>query len=227
MKTTLLTIVVLIVAATTAVAQDACVYQYSFVNRLGDSFGFCLTAYGTLYSLQSPIGTEHLDPANLEGFMLNDVNGLTNLSVTPTYKDPPAPPKVTQHTPGKLPIVFTYATTPAKSTVTVSVTATPGDKTVTFTINVRKWVFQNNWGDGSLKRETGLLVDGLRTNTFATSGFTAFAYNPTGHGVVISGASNGMGNSEDSGEVIGNSVIEIGAFSTQFGSQAVVNYKVF
>ena len=94
-------------------AQDnACVYPYSFINRYGDSFAFCLTSYGTLASLQSPIGNEQLDPTNpLEGFSLNDLSGLEilDLQIFPGFYVNQGPPSVTQPKgTGKLPIIFKY-----------------------------------------------------------------------------------------------------------------------
>ena len=203
-----------------AQAQDnACVYPYSFINRYGDSFAFCLTSYGTLASLQSPIGNEQLDPTNpLEGFSLTDNSGFTDVGVDiyPGFHVGEGPPTVKQPKgPGKLPIIFKY------KHVTSTVTAVPTDKSVVFTMTVGRIDYQYEWGWGPFYRAAGLLVDGLGNNTFANSGFAAFSYNPAGHEVMISGAftTQSHGSGEAYGSVAQNymdygqyAVIETGAF---------------
>jgi hypothetical protein len=229
--------------AATASAQSAnsCVYQYSFVNPRGiDSFGFCLTAYGTLASLQSPLSTEHLDPANpLEGFEVHDNTDSVpvNLVVLPGFNVSQGPSSVKQpNGPGKLPIIFTYEGGNILNRDTLTVTATPIERTVTFSMTVGRYVFQYNVGSGSVIRLAGLRVDGSGTNIFANSGFASFSYNPTGHGVMISGSSCQPVHycAENSGYVYQNYqnygqnvVLGKGFFYTVGASTQVFSYKVF
>lgn len=241
MKTIRIVALVLFFASLGAViayAQPAnsCVYKYSFVNPSGiDSLEFCLTAYGTLASLQSPIGTEHLDPANpLEGFGVYDETlTVGDLVVFPGFNVTQGPSAVKQpNGPGKLPIVFTYKGGNILNVDTITVTATPIQKTVQFAMTVGKYIFQFNSGFGPVTRKAGLLVDGLGTNVFASSAYAAFSYNPKGHGVMISGSFCAMGCGESYGYVgtdYGQNVVqEQGQFDTQFGSsREVFSYKVF
>jgi hypothetical protein len=222
-----------------AQAQNSCVYQYSFVNPKGiDSFGFCLTAYGTLASLQSPIGTEHLDAANpLEGFEIYDSTDSVDvdLVVLPGFNVTQGPSSVTQPKgAGKLPIIFTYEGGNIVNRDTITVTATPLQKTVVFSMTVGRYVFQYEAGAGYVTRMAGLLVDGSSTNVFANSALAAFSYNPTGHGVMISGTSCTIPHStceENSGYVsqgYGQKIIaEQGYFNTQGLSTEVFSYRVF
>jgi hypothetical protein len=180
-------------AIANAQAAISCVYQYSFVNPKGiDSFAFCLTSYGTLASLQSPIGTEHLDPANpLEGFEIYDQTESVpvDLVVLPGFSVTQGPSSVEQPKgAGQLPIVFTYEGGNIRNRDTITVTATPIEKTVTFSMTVGKYIFQYNAGFGPVTRIAGLLVDGSSSDVFANSEYAAFSYNPTGHGVMISGS---------------------------------------
>jgi hypothetical protein len=224
-----------------AQSANSCVYQYSFVNPRGiDSFGFCLTAYGTLASLQSPLRTEHLDPANpLEGFEVLDDTGSVpvDLLVFPGFNVSQGPFSVKQpNGPGKLPIIFTYEGGNILNRDTLTVTATPLERTVTFSMTVGRYVFQSNAGSGPVIRVAGLLVDGSGTNIFANSGFAAFSYNPTGHGVMISGSSCQIPNNcgENSGHVYQNYmnygqnvILGQGFFYTLGESTEVFSYKVF
>jgi len=218
---------------------NSCVYQYSFINSHGvDSFGFCLTAYGTLASLQSPLGTEHLDSANpLEGFQVFDESESVpvDLVIFPGFEVTQAPSAVNQPKgPGKLPIIFTYEGGKIGNRDTITVTANPSEKTVVFTMTVGKYIFQFNAGFGSVTRNAGLFVDGLDTNTFANSGLAAFSYNPAGHEVTISGSwctTRANQCAESSGYVSQKygqkAVQEQGRFDTGGKSTAVFSYKVF
>jgi len=59
-KTTLLMFVLFLAAA--GYCQDhTCSYTFTYPKQ---QFSFCLTVWGTLASLQSPIGINHLDPLN-------------------------------------------------------------------------------------------------------------------------------------------------------------------
>jgi hypothetical protein len=228
-------------AIASAQSANSCVYQYSFVNPRGiDSFGFCLTAYGTLASLQSPLGTEHLDPANpLEGFEVHDdtYSVPVDLVVIPGFNVSQGPSSVKQpNGPGKLPIIFIYEGGNIFNRDTITVTATPIERTVTFSMTVGRYVFQYNSGSGPVIRVAGLLVDGSSTNTFANSAFAAFSYNPTGHGVMISGSSCQIPHNcgENSGHVYQNYqnygqnvVLGKGFFYTLGESTQVFSYKVF
>jgi hypothetical protein len=226
-------------AIVSAQSANSCVYQYSFVNPHGiDSFGFCLTAYGTLASLQSPLGTEHLDAANpLEGFeVLDETESVpVDLVVFPGFQVTQGPSSVKQPKgSGKLPIIFTYEGGQIRNRDTITVTADPTNKTVVFSMTVGRYVFQFNSGFGPVTRMAGLLVDGSGTNIFANSELAAFSYNPAGHGVMISGSwcttlenlcAESFGSfSQNSGQ---NVVQEQGHFDTGGGSTEVFSYKVF
>jgi hypothetical protein len=229
-----------VLGAVTASAQEnSCVYQYSFVNSKGiDSFAFCLTAYGTLASLQSPIGTEHLNPTNpFEGFEVFDDTGSVpvDLTIYPGFEVTQAPSSVTQPKgAGKLPIVFTYEGGNITNRDTITVSATPSERTVVFTMTVGKYVFQFNAGSGPVIRQAGLMVDGSSSNIFANSEYTSFAYNPTGHGVMLSGSFCAPPRST-CGQSLGyigksygqNVVEEDGYFETLGESTDVFSYRVF
>lgn len=227
-------------AIANAQAANSCVYQYSFVNPKGiDSFGFCLTAYGTLASLQSPIGTEHLDPSNpLEGFVIQDVTDLVPVSLTvlPGFNVDQGPSSVEQPKgAGKLPIIFTYEGGNIRNRDTIAVTATPIEKTVTFSMTVGKYIYQYSSGFGPVVRLAGLLVDGSSSDVFANSEYAAFSYNPMGHGVMISGSACVERNSAPCGQVGGlvsqsygqKTVQANGSFQTSTGSSDVFSYRVF
>jgi len=222
-----------------AQGANSCVYQYSFVNPKGiESFGFCLTAYGTLASLQSPLGTEHLDQANpLEGFGIYDYTDSVSvdLVVLPGFNVTQGPSSVTQPKgSGKLPIIFTYEGGQIVNRDTITITAIPNEKTVVFSMTVGRYVFQYNAGVGYVTRMAGLLVDGSSSDIFANSELAAFSYNPTGHGVMISGTSCTIPHStceENSGYVsqgYGQNIIaEQGYFNTGGSSTEVFSYRVF
>ena len=226
-------------AIANAQAANSCVYQYSFVNPKGiDSFGFCLTAYGTLASLQSPLGAEHLDPANpLEGFEIYDLSDSVpvDLTVLPGFSVTQGPSSVTQpKSSGKLPIIFTYSGGNISNVDTITISATPIDKSVTFTMTVGKYVFQFNAGEGPVERAAGLLVDGSSTNVFANSEYAAFSYNPAGHGVMLSGCEPPKKTNcgESTGSVAQSyygqkAVIANGFFFTAGPSTDVFTYRVF
>ena len=235
-----LTLLLTSLGSVIAVAQgdNSCVYPYSFVDPYGVSFGFCLSSYGTLSSLQSPVGNEHLDPVNpLEGFVWYDDGdyGLINAAVVPGFDLNVGTPTVTQPKgPGKLPIVFTYPGAPGVGNgITSTVTVTPADRTIVFTMKVPRYVPQQYlFASGPIYRTAGLLVDGLSNDIFATSAFAAFAYNTSGHGVIIDGEyKQYSGSGEDTGSKslrYGQTTIEAdGWFATRSVSTAVFSYKLF
>jgi hypothetical protein len=225
---------------------NACVYRYSFSFKdpsgYADSFSFCLTAYGTLASLQSPLGTEHMDPNNpLEGFTIYDQTDSVpvDLVILPGFEATQSPYAVVQPKgSGKLPIVFTYKGGSIGNTDTITVTANPSEKTVVFTMTVGKYVFQYNAGSGQVSRIAGLFVDGLDTDVFANSGYSGFSYNPEGHGVMISGSFCAPPKHKTCGEIQGavsnnyegygqDVVVGEGYFYTLGESTDVFTYRVF
>jgi hypothetical protein len=236
---TVIAIVVFVAGLAYAQAPNSCVYAYSFKLPLRDSFAFCLTEYGTLASLQNPVGNEQLDAANpLEGFSVTDTSGSIplNMTIYPGFDTSQGPPTVKQPVgAGKLPIVFTYTYGDVKLGQVISiVTATPADKTVVFTMKVGKYVFQQyTCGSGPIVRRAGLLVDGQGGNVFDSSGYAASSYNPVGHGVVLSGVScSGQGVCGPAYGSVGsafgqNEVQEQGSFDTVGLSTAVFSYKAF
>ena len=71
----LLTLAVLLCSGTSFAKQD-CAYTFSWTNP--PSFSFCVTKFGTIGMIQSPIGTNHLDATKpVEGFawLISDSSG--------------------------------------------------------------------------------------------------------------------------------------------------------
>lgn len=185
-------------------SDNSCTYSYA--SGKGDAYiSFCLTKYGTLALLQSPAGVNHLDPANpVEGFAICDITGFTpvNEYVVPAMGVGELPTVLQPKGPGKLPITFNY------HYVSSTVTSVPADKTVVFTMKVGKF-----WGEdkyqfaaGPWVRGAGLLVDGSSSVNFANSGFSAFAYNAVGHGVMVTGNFTGSVNGVGGGVTTTNGI---------------------
>jgi hypothetical protein len=177
----------LLLAASAYTQSNSCAYTFTYPKQ---QFSFCITPWGTLASLQSPIGVNHLDPNNpIEGFASNigdDGGGQDGAIVVPgldlSYGQPP---KVTQpRGPGKLPLIFEY-----DSNWREVVTATPDARMVHFTVVMRS-CFNCYWM-GTISRIANIEADGNTTNTFAQSLFAGFGF--LQHGVMLSVGQNPSG----------------------------------
>jgi hypothetical protein len=113
-KTIGLLIFVLFLAAAGYSQDNSCAYTFTY-PKAQVSFSFCVTVWGTLASIQSPIGVNHLDPNNpvegWEGNITDNSGGSDGFSVIPGLGIVPGPrlPVVQQpHGPGTLPLIFDY-----------------------------------------------------------------------------------------------------------------------
>src|SRR5262252_5140888 len=109
---TALVFVFVLFAGVSAVQGQGNTCTYSYSAGKGDAYmSFCLTEYGTLASLQSPAGVEHLDTSNpLEGFAVCDTTDFTSVSeyVVPALGKGELPTVQQPKGAGRLPIIFTY-----------------------------------------------------------------------------------------------------------------------
>ena len=163
-----------------AVAQN-CAYTYTFTKP--PSFAFCITPYGTIGMIQSPIGTNHLDATNpVEGFawIINDSSGgtaqgtqipglgFTNAG-TATFSEPKGS--------GRLPLIANM------SSFTETITADPIARTITLTLKVRDCGPDCEW-EGNISRVANAEMDGKTVNSFASSKYAGFAF--LNHGLMLS-----------------------------------------
>jgi hypothetical protein len=167
-----------------------------------------------------------LDPANpVEGFTVGDwgiVPGINNPVIWEL-------PSVWKYTPGQLPIelVWSYPIN-FYETVTADI---PG-KTVIITMTFPSSIIKScrSCPDTQLvvSREAGLLVDGLDATVFASSGYGAFGYNPSGHGILLSGlVSDKDEYGQATGSVQGDIVSASGWLDEDTESIVVFRYKLF
>lgn len=183
--------------------NNSCTYSYSF-GKGQSAFGFCLTPYGTLASLQGSSGDNLLDPANpIEGWVMCDESGYGFFQpneVIPGLGLGGVPPSVTQPKgPGKLPILFGNG-----EDSDVAVTANPKTKSVTFTMHINKIGGDGEFAMGPVTRIMGLASTGA---AFSTSNVSAFGYVAPGDLAEVSGSVRDVGRTEP-----GTPGISIGAF---------------
>ncbi len=187
MKTTCLIVVVtLLLLPSVMAAQQKCAYTYSWTKS--PSLSFCVTQYGTIGSIQSPIGTEHLNAANpVEGFeyIINDAQGGTATDAqvpgagyigdpNPTFSEPKGP--------GKLPLVVNYEGGFAFGVIE-SINANAKDRTISVTITIKDCGRDCEW-EGIVARVAQPNLDGQVTSNFGASEFAALAYEK--HGLALS-----------------------------------------
>jgi hypothetical protein len=182
-KMTALFISVLVLAAAAYSQNNSCAYTFTYPKS---KFSFCVTVWGTLASIQSPIGVNHLDPANpVEGwsaYVVDNGGGQDGGTVIPGLGalSWTSPPTVRQpHGPGTLPLIFDYDKTFGYHEV---VNAAPQWRTIILTLTI------SSCGDcawfGTVSRVANIRPDGNSTGNFAHSSFAAFGY--VQHGVMLS-----------------------------------------
>ena len=164
-------------------AQDnSCAYTFTYT---GSQFSFCVTVWGTLASIQSPIGVNHLDPANpVEGwtaYITDDGGGQDGGPFIPGLNavSSTAPPTVRQpNGPGKLPLIFEYGS----KNYTEVISATPGKREIHILLRIA--ACNDCYWSGTVSRVANIRADGNSTSNFAHSAFASFGY--MNHGVMLS-----------------------------------------
>lgn len=166
--------------------DNSCAYTFTYPNA-PVSFSFCVTVWGTLSSIQSPIGVNHLDPVNpVEGWAANiqdGEGGNDGATVIPGLGvvDFVNPPVVTQpNGPGTLPLIFDYDA----GYFVEKIDALPNQRQIVLMLAIHSCPESDcNWF-GWVSRVTNIRADGNSTSNFAHSSFAAFGY--VNHGVAIS-----------------------------------------
>jgi hypothetical protein len=191
--TTLVPLISLLTLAAAASAQDnSCAYTFTYPKQ---HFSFCVNVWGTLSSIQSPIGVNHLNSQNpVEGWTANiedDGGGGDGAIIIPGLgvADFTHPPAVTQPKGiGTLPLIFTYG---SGNNMVETVNANPYEREIYLTLTIRSC--NDCFWTGAVSRVANLKVDGSGTNTFAHASFAAFGY--LKHGVMLSVDENAPGSS--------------------------------
>jgi len=155
---------------------NPCVYQYTFPN-----FQFCLSNYGTVAKLESPIGLNHMGDTPVEGWtaligttgtgVLSQWSQITNLSSGPE-------PATVKHPNGlgRLPVVFEWYEGVSNSTIRETVTAVPAQKIVSIAFTVKPCLgCKVTWWANRVAAK--LKVDGIGANHFMQSGMAAMQVN--------------------------------------------------
>jgi hypothetical protein len=171
----------LLFLASAVYSQDSsCAYTFTYPKQ---QFSFCVTVWGTLASIQSPIGVNHLDPANpVEGWTawIRDDGGgedggtmIPGLGVVNGFP----PPVLQPNGPGTLPLIFEYGGNHRET-----VTAVPGQRAIVLTLTI--WSCFDCYWAGPVSRVANIRPDGNSTGNFANSWYAAFGY--VQHGVMLS-----------------------------------------
>jgi hypothetical protein len=220
-------------------AQQNCAYTFSWTKPT--SFSFCVSTYGTIGMIQSPIGTNHLDPVNpVEGFawFIQDssggqasgaqISGVDTGAGFPTFSQPNGP--------GTLPVIASYSGDGFVETIN----ANPTQRTITTTFKIRDCGFDCEW-EGSFSRAANPELDGKSVNNFGSSGYAGFAF--LNHGLMLSqpepagcGGIDPAGTQDSVYETCGGqpftgtgAIYSAGGFSTQRTHHATLTfiYRVF
>jgi hypothetical protein len=188
-----------VVFAAVGYAQDnSCAYTFTYPDTQPASFSFCVTKWGTLASIQSPIGVNHLDAANpVEGwsaYIVDDGGGQDGGAVIPGLGalSWTSPPTVQQpNGPGTLPLIFVYT----DGNFSEVVNAAPGQRMIFLTLRIHScW---NCYWFGTVSRVANIRADGNSTGNFAHSSFGAFGY--VAHGVMLSVAETACAGTDPNG----------------------------
>lgn len=187
---------VLLLAAAGYSIDNSCAYTFTYPKS---QFSFCVTIWGTLASIQSPIGVNHLDPANpVEGWSGNIIDaggGTDGFILIPGLGavdfDPPA---VRQpHGPGTLPLIFDYA----YGQFIERINAEPAQREITMTLTIRSCPNSDCFWQGPVSKVANIRADGNSTGNFAHSSFAAFGY--VNHGVMLSVEDNACASTDPNG----------------------------
>lgn len=170
---------------------NSCAYTFTY-PKAQVPFSFCVTAYGTLASIQSPIGVNHLDPVNpIEGWtgdITDNDGGHDGWSEVPGMGigigSGPLPLVSQPHGAGTLPLIFDFG-----EGFLERVDAVPYQRQIILTLTVRSCRGSVRDGtdcywSGSISRIANITTDGNSTGNFAHSAFAAFGY--VTHGVMLS-----------------------------------------
>jgi hypothetical protein len=180
---------VLFLAAAGYSQDNSCAYTFTYPKP---DFSFCVTVWGTLASIQSPIGINHLDPVNpVEGWTGNikdNGGGGDGFSMVPGFGIvDPHPPVVRQpHGPGTLPLIFDYG---GNGYYVERIDAVPYQREITLTLTIHSCQGSVRYGTecywyGPISKIANIRPDGNNTGNFAHSAFAAFGY--VTHGVMLS-----------------------------------------
>jgi hypothetical protein len=178
----------LFLAAAGFCQDNSCAYTFTYPkadNAVG--FSFCLTVWGTLASIQSPIGVNHLDPVNpVEGWsaFISDADGGSDGGVMIPGLGAVSfvhPPVVTQPKgPGTLPLIFDYYS----GFFVERVDAVPYQREIVLTLTFHSCPESDCYWFGIVTGAANIRPDGNSTGHFAHSAFAAFGY--VNHGVMVS-----------------------------------------
>jgi hypothetical protein len=177
-------ILVLFLAAAGYSQDNSCAYTFTY-PKVHFSFSFCVTVWGTLASIQSPIGVNHLDPNNpVEGWsgsITDNGGGGDGFSVIPGLGIVGSLPVVRQpHGPGTLPLIFDYG---GDGFFVERIDAVPYQREITMTLTIHSCYSDCYWS-GFMTKVANIRPDGNSTGNFAHSSFAAFGY--VEHGVMLS-----------------------------------------
>lgn len=175
---------VLFLAAAGYAQDNSCAYTFTY-PRAQVSFSFCVTIWGTLASIQSPIGVNHLDPTNpVEGWVGNigDADGgYDGFSMIPGLGIvDPHPPVVRQPKgPGTLPLIFDFG---GDGQYVERIDAIPYQREIITTLTIRSCYGECLW-IGTINKVANIRPDGNTSGNFAHSSFASFGY--AKHGVML------------------------------------------
>lgn len=176
-------IFVLFLAAAAYCQNNSCAYTFTYQKP---SFSFCVTVWGTLASIQSPIGVNHLDPVNpvegWTGYITDSEGGFDGFSIVPGLGivDLRLPVFRQPNGPGTFPLIFDYD---GDGHYVERVSAVPNQREIDLTLIIRSCYSDCYW-TGPVSKIANIRPDGNSTGTFAHSSFAAFGY--VQHGVMLS-----------------------------------------
>jgi hypothetical protein len=189
-KMTTVCILILLLTAVGYSVDNSCVYLFTFPKP---QFSFCVTIWGTLASIQSPVGINHLDPVNpVEGWVgaIRDngggTDGFTEIPGLGTV-DSPNPPVVRQpNGPGTLPLIFDYG---GDGFFVERIDAVPSKREISMSLTIHSCRDACFWS-GPVSKVANIRPDGNSTGNFAHSLFAGFGY--VNHGVMLSVADDAV-----------------------------------
>lgn len=185
----------LFLAAVAYAQNNTCAYTFSYPQY---DFSFCLNIWGTLSSIQSPIGVNHLDATNpVEGwssYILDDGGGQDGGPMIPGLDafSSTSPPTIRQpNGPGTLPLFFVYA----NPNYIEMVNALPQQKLISLSLRIESC--RDCYWFGTVSRVANIRADGNSTSNFAHSAYAAFGY--VQHGVMLETAAPACADTDPNG----------------------------
>ena len=185
MKCLAILVFVCLLLTVAAFAQQNCAYTYT----KAPSFSFCLTPYGTIGMIQSPVGNNLLDANNpIEGFAIDDADqgqGGYNVAEFPSIT---VPPNSALGLPYAIGPIWTDKTFPFyamwrtyDSTIQEMVTADMINRIITIKFTIQS--VDVIWNEGVLSVALVPVLDGTAISNFGSSQYAGFA--SWKHGLVI------------------------------------------